>query len=156
MIKKRRAAHNSVYVTIAGEVVNRRSVLLRNYVLNRQISASNPLLHIHANRWCASTRPGVRSTEGLFRLRINKTVYVIAFVSPGDDQPTQLVRLGCRPTHRAVMVFAEWSGKCTLKRKKYCLLDGLAKTHASPLSRRQLHVPVNVVGNARRASAIPK
>jgi len=40
-----------VYVTIAGEVVNRRSVLLRNFVLNRQESASNPLLHIHANRY---------------------------------------------------------------------------------------------------------
>jgi hypothetical protein len=41
---------NSVYVAIAGEVVNRRSVLLRNFVLNGQESASNPLLHIHANR----------------------------------------------------------------------------------------------------------
>ena len=38
---------NSVYVAIAGEVVNRRSVLLRNFVLNGQESASNPLLHIH-------------------------------------------------------------------------------------------------------------
>ena len=35
---------------IAGEVVNRRSVLLINCVLNGQESASNPLLHIHANR----------------------------------------------------------------------------------------------------------
>jgi hypothetical protein len=42
--------HNSVYVAIAGEVVNRRSVLLKNFVLNGQESASNPLLHIHANR----------------------------------------------------------------------------------------------------------
>ncbi len=41
---------NSVYVTIAGEVVNRRSVLLKNFVLNGQEIASNPLLHIHANR----------------------------------------------------------------------------------------------------------
>ncbi len=41
---------NSVYVAIAGEVVNRRSVLLRNIVLNGQESASNPLLHIHAKR----------------------------------------------------------------------------------------------------------
>lgn len=38
---------NSVYVAIAGEVVNQRSVLLRNFVLNGQESASNPLLHIH-------------------------------------------------------------------------------------------------------------
>ena len=44
---------NSGYVAIAGEVVNRRSVHLRNFVLNGQESASNPLLHIHANR-CAS------------------------------------------------------------------------------------------------------
>jgi hypothetical protein len=44
---------NSVYVAIAGEVVNRRSVLLRNFVLNGQVSASNPLLHIHAKR-CVS------------------------------------------------------------------------------------------------------
>ena len=42
---------NSVYVAIAGEVVNRRSVHLRNFVLNGQESASNPLLHIHANRY---------------------------------------------------------------------------------------------------------
>ena len=35
---------------IAGEVVNRRSVLLRNFVLNGPESASNPLLHIHAKR----------------------------------------------------------------------------------------------------------
>ena len=41
---------NSVYVGIAGEVVNRRSVLLRNFVLNGQVSATNPLLHIHAKR----------------------------------------------------------------------------------------------------------
>ena len=44
---------NSVYVAIAGEVVNRRYVLLRNLVLNRQESVSNPLLHIHANRYAA-------------------------------------------------------------------------------------------------------
>ena len=42
---------NSVYVAIAGEVVNRRFVLLINFVLNGKESASNPLLHIHANRW---------------------------------------------------------------------------------------------------------
>ena len=42
---------NSVYVAIAGEVVNRRSILLRNFVLNGQVSASNPLLHIHAKRY---------------------------------------------------------------------------------------------------------
>ena len=42
---------NSVYVAIAGEVVNRRSVHLRNFVLNGKEIASNPLLHIHANRY---------------------------------------------------------------------------------------------------------
>jgi len=42
---------NSVYVAIAGDVVNRRSVLLKNFVLIGQESASNPLLHIHANRY---------------------------------------------------------------------------------------------------------
>src|SRR5690554_2903557 len=41
---------NSVYVPIAVELVNRRSVHLRNFVLNGQESASNPLLHIHADR----------------------------------------------------------------------------------------------------------
>ena len=41
---------NSVYVSIAGEVVNRRSVLLNNFLLNGQESASNPLLQIHENR----------------------------------------------------------------------------------------------------------
>jgi len=48
--KREQRNANSVYVAIAGEVVNRRSVLLRNFVLNGQGSASNPLLHIHANR----------------------------------------------------------------------------------------------------------
>ena len=43
---------NSVYVAIAGVVINRRSLLLRNFVLNGQENASNPLLHIHAKR-CA-------------------------------------------------------------------------------------------------------
>jgi IS4 transposase len=50
MCNDRTPAGNSVYVAIAGEVVNRRSVLLRNLVLNGQENASNPLLHIHANR----------------------------------------------------------------------------------------------------------
>lgn len=48
--KKEQRNANSVYVAIAGEVVNRRSVLLINFVLNGQESASNPLLHIHAKR----------------------------------------------------------------------------------------------------------
>jgi hypothetical protein len=51
MTKEEHRTDNSVYVAIAGEVVNRRSVLLRNFVLNGQESASNPLLHIHANRY---------------------------------------------------------------------------------------------------------
>ena len=49
--EKEHRSDNSVYVAIAGEVVNRRSVLLRNFVLNGLVSASNPLLHIHANRY---------------------------------------------------------------------------------------------------------
>jgi len=48
--EKEHRSDNSVYVAIAGEVVNRRSVLQRNFVLNGQVSASNPLLHIHAKR----------------------------------------------------------------------------------------------------------
>jgi len=51
LTEDRRPAYNSVYVAIAGEMVTRRSVLLRNIVLNGQESASNPLLHIHAKRW---------------------------------------------------------------------------------------------------------
>jgi len=39
---------DSVYVAIAGDVVNRRSMLLRNFVQNGQESASNALLYIHA------------------------------------------------------------------------------------------------------------
>ena len=46
----RRPAGNSVYVAIAGLVLNRRPVLLRNFVLNGKVRASNPLLHIHAKR----------------------------------------------------------------------------------------------------------
>jgi hypothetical protein len=45
------AAENSVYVAIAGEVVNRRSVHLRNFELIGRVSAANPLLHIHAKRY---------------------------------------------------------------------------------------------------------
>jgi hypothetical protein len=48
--EKEHRSDNSVYVAIAGEVVNRRSVHLKNFVVNGQESASNPLLHIHANR----------------------------------------------------------------------------------------------------------
>lgn len=51
--KKEVRTCNSVYVAIDGEVVNRRSVLQRSFVLNGQESASNPLMQIHANR-CAS------------------------------------------------------------------------------------------------------
>jgi hypothetical protein len=47
---KKALGGNSVYVAIAGEVVNRRSVLLRYIVPNGKVRASNPLLHIHANR----------------------------------------------------------------------------------------------------------
>ena len=50
--KKKARLHNSVYVAIASEVVNRRSVHLINFVLNGKASASNPLLHIHTER-CA-------------------------------------------------------------------------------------------------------
>ena len=52
-----------MYVAIAGEVVNRRSVLLRNFVANGKESASNPLLHIHAKRYTQYsplTSPGLR------------------------------------------------------------------------------------------------
>ncbi len=41
---------NSVYVAIAGYMINQRSVLLRNFVLTRKEITSNPLLHIHAIR----------------------------------------------------------------------------------------------------------
>lgn len=51
MTEEEHRTDNSVYVAIAGKVLNRRSVLQRNFVLNGQESASNPLLHIHANRY---------------------------------------------------------------------------------------------------------
>ncbi|EOZ96107.1 hypothetical protein A33Q_2700 [Indibacter alkaliphilus LW1] len=38
----------SVYLAIAGEVVNRRLVLLRNFMLKGQESASNLLMDVHA------------------------------------------------------------------------------------------------------------
>ena len=62
----RTPAGNSVYVAIAGEVVNRRFVLLRNFVLIGQVSASNPLLHIHATRYSKLLRAPVS-------LRISRT-----------------------------------------------------------------------------------
>ena len=48
--EKEHRSDNRVYVAIAGVVVNRRSVLLKNFVLNGKVRASNPLLHIHAKR----------------------------------------------------------------------------------------------------------
>jgi hypothetical protein len=51
MEMEKKPTANSVYVAIAGEVVNRKSVLLINIVLNGQEIASNPLLHIHAKRY---------------------------------------------------------------------------------------------------------
>jgi len=42
--------NNSLYVAIAGEIVNQRSALLKNFVLNGQESAFCPLLHTPANR----------------------------------------------------------------------------------------------------------
>jgi len=49
--RKEARTGNSVYVTIADAVVNRSSVLLRNFVPNGQGRTSNPLLHIHASRY---------------------------------------------------------------------------------------------------------
>ena len=50
MTNDKTPAANSVYVSIAGAVVNRRSLLLRNFVLHGKVITSNPLLHIHAKR----------------------------------------------------------------------------------------------------------
>ena len=61
--KEGRPAGNSVYVAIAGEVVNRRSVLLRNFVLNGQVSASNPLLLIHKTVTCKRKNDRANKTE---------------------------------------------------------------------------------------------
>jgi len=57
----RTPACNSVYVAIAGAVVNRRFVLLRNFVQNGQESAYNPLLHIHANRYSQGNKFDIKS-----------------------------------------------------------------------------------------------
>jgi len=51
MTNDKTPAANSVYVSIAGAVVNRRSLLLRNFVLHGKVITSNPLLHIHAKRY---------------------------------------------------------------------------------------------------------
>lgn len=59
----KKTAGNSVYVAIAGEVVNRRSMHLKNIVLNGQESASNPLLHIHAKRCVSGEKKQYRSKK---------------------------------------------------------------------------------------------
>ncbi|MFZ6665233.1 hypothetical protein [Peijinzhouia sedimentorum] len=46
MQKQGRAANNSVYLAKAGEVVNQRSMLLRNFVLNGKKRPSSPLLRV--------------------------------------------------------------------------------------------------------------
>ncbi len=56
ILKKEARNANSVYVAIAGEVINRKFMLLRNFVLNGQVSASNPLLHIHAKRYAQAEK----------------------------------------------------------------------------------------------------
>lgn len=48
--RKEGRRHNSVYVSIAGDMVNQSSVHLKNFVLNGKGSNSNPLLHINAER----------------------------------------------------------------------------------------------------------
>jgi hypothetical protein len=63
--KKKARLPNSVYVAIAGEVVNRRSVLLRNLVLNGQESVSNPLLHIHETVIANGRTPVHKTTDRL-------------------------------------------------------------------------------------------
>ena len=63
--EKEHRSDNSVYVAIAGEVVNRRSVHLRNLVLNGQESASNPLLHIHANRYVPLKNTAPNETDNI-------------------------------------------------------------------------------------------
>jgi hypothetical protein len=50
--QKKARMRKSVYMALAGEGVNPRS--LRNIMLNEQICASNPHLHIHAKRWQAA------------------------------------------------------------------------------------------------------
>jgi hypothetical protein len=65
LLTKRSPAANSVYVAIAGEVVNRSSVLQRNFVLNGLESASNPLQHIHAKRYglVKKRHSGIKNTR---------------------------------------------------------------------------------------------
>jgi hypothetical protein len=46
----RKHAKLNTNVYVAGEVANRKSVLLRNLVLNGQYCASNPLLQTNTNR----------------------------------------------------------------------------------------------------------
>ena len=53
----RTPACNTGLAAMAGDVVNRRSVLLKIFVLNGQVSASNPLLHIHANQSLPKSMP---------------------------------------------------------------------------------------------------
>ncbi|MBP7731034.1 MAG: hypothetical protein KA114_05305 [Bacteroidales bacterium] len=43
------SAYNSVNVVIAGKVIKRKSVHLLNFMLNGQVSTTNPLLHIQSN-----------------------------------------------------------------------------------------------------------
>ncbi|MCO5278627.1 MAG: hypothetical protein M9911_11600 [Saprospiraceae bacterium] len=60
----RTPACNTGLAAMAGDVVNRRSVLLKIFVLNGQVSASNPLLHIHANRYLGLRTNGSQWNHG--------------------------------------------------------------------------------------------
>jgi hypothetical protein len=50
MDEKEERLQNSVYVAIAGAVANRKSMLLKNILLNGQGRTSVPLVHMHGNR----------------------------------------------------------------------------------------------------------
>jgi len=45
--RQRNTGDNSVYVEVSGEVANRRSVCLANFVVTVETSSSNPLLGIN-------------------------------------------------------------------------------------------------------------
>jgi len=108
-----------VYEAIAGEVVNRRFVLLINIVLNGKVSAFNPLLHIHANRYGqANSKPyenhlGMRKGDIVLAINRENHPHPIVYLSSIDKARF----------HACILSSKSINGNLLMKPEHFCLYD---------------------------------
>lgn len=89
--KNENTAGNSVYVAIAGEVVNRRSVHLRNFVLNGQFSVPKTATSLIC-KTLATIQFGNKlkiANMKLFVKKIAPFIFILHLTLPGIDAKTQ-------------------------------------------------------------------